>query len=203
MLSRLFGGPRKRNAPAPEAPAPAVAAPGLRGSVCGVPGLIGQEVAPIGNGGRGSGCGIAAPVQITAVSGIRLTQPMTVDCTTATAFKRWVDRGIVPAVGRKGGGVAKLDVGPGYVCRPRNNQRGAKMSEHGRGKAIDLMGLVLKNGQSLDVERGWKSQPRIFKAIHASACGVFGTVLGPKADRFHLNHIHVDTIHYRSGTYCR
>lgn len=203
VLSRLFGGPRKRNAPPPEAPAPAVAAPGLRGSVCGVPGLIGQEVAPIGNGGRGSGCGIAAPVQITAVSGIRLTQPMTVDCTTATAFKRWVDRGIVPAVGGKGGGVAKLDVGPGYVCRPRNNQRGAKMSEHGRGKAIDLMGLVLKNGQNLDVERGWKSQPRIFKAIHASACGVFGTVLGPKADRFHLNHIHVDTIHYRSGTYCR
>ncbi|WP_249306322.1 extensin-like domain-containing protein [Rhodobacter capsulatus] len=201
VLSRLFGAPRKRNAPTPEAPA--APAPGLRGSVCGVPGLIGQEVAPIGNGGRGSGCGIAAPVKITAVSGIRLTQPMTVDCATATAFKRWIDRGIVPAVGGKGGGIAKLDVGPGYVCRPRNNQRGAKLSEHGRGKAIDLMGLVLKNGQSLDVERGWKSQPRIFKSIHASACGVFGTVLGPKADRFHLNHIHVDTMHYRSGTYCR
>ncbi|ETD83857.1 extensin family protein [Rhodobacter capsulatus] len=208
VLSRLFGPPRKRNAPAPEAPAPEApparrAEPGLRGSVCGVPGLIGQELPPIGNGGRGSGCGIAEPVRITSVSGLKLSQPMTVDCATATAFKRWVDRGIVPAVGGKGGGVAKLDVGPGYVCRPRNNQRGAKLSEHGHGKAIDLMGLVLRNGQSLDVERGWKSQPRIFRAIHAAACGPFGTVLGPKADRYHQDHIHVDTQRYRSGTYCR
>lgn len=208
VLSRLFGAPRKRNAPAPDAPVPeapalSAPAPGPRGAVCGVPGLIGQEVAPIGNGGRGSGCGVAAPVKITAVSGIRLTQPMTVDCATATAFKRWVDRGIVPAVGGKGGGIAKLDVGPGYVCRPRNNQRGAKLSEHGHGKAIDLMGLVLKNGQALDVKTGWKSQPRIFKAIHAAACGPFGTVLGPKADRYHQDHIHVDTQRYRSGTYCR
>ena len=115
----------------------------------------------------------------------------------------WVDRGIVPAVGGKGGGIAKLDVGPGYVCRPRNGVRGAKLSEHGHGKAIDLMGLILKNGQNLDVLQGWRSQPRLFKSIHSSACGLFGTVLGPKADRYHQNHIHVDTIHYRSGTYCR
>ncbi|PYF08098.1 hypothetical protein C8J30_11435 [Rhodobacter viridis] len=203
VLSRLFGS-RKRNVPKPEvqatAPAPEQS---LRGSVCGVPGLIGQEVPPIGNGGRGSGCGIAEPVRITSVSGIKLTQPMTVDCQTATSFKRWVDRGIVPAVGGKGGGIAKLDVGPGYVCRPRNGVRGAKLSEHGHGKAIDLMGLVLRNGQSLDVLKGWRSQPRLFKSIHASACGLFGTVLGPRADRYHQNHIHVDTIHYRSGTYCR
>lgn len=202
VLRRLFGGHRKRNAPKPETQAPAPEQ-SLRGSVCGVPGLIGQEVAPIGNGGRGSGCGIAEPVRITSVSGIKLTQPMTVDCTTAVAFKRWVDRGIIPAVGGKGGGLAKLDVGPGYVCRPRNGVRGAKLSEHGHGKAIDLMGIVLKNGQNLDVLRGWKSQPRLFKSMHASACGLFGTVLGPKADRYHQNHIHVDTIHYRSGTYCR
>ena len=204
VLSRLFGAPRKRNAPEDKTPAPAPQPEqSQRGAVCGVPGLIGQKVAPIGNGGRGSGCGIAEPVRITSVSGIRLSQPMTVDCETATAFKRWVDRGIVPAVGGKGGGIAKLDVGPGYVCRPRNNQRGAKLSEHGHGKAIDLMGLVLKNGQSLDVKTGWKSQPRILKAIHAAACGPFGTVLGPKADRYHQDHIHVDTKRYRSGSYCR
>lgn len=203
VLSRLFGS-RKRNAPKPEAQATAPAPEqNLRGSVCGVPGLIGQELPPIGNGGRGTGCGIAEPVRITSVSGIKLTQPMTVDCQTATTFKRWVDRGIVPAVGGKGGGIAKLDVGPGYVCRPRNGVRGAKLSEHGHGKAIDLMGLILKNGQNLDVLQGWRSQPRLFKSMHSSACSFFGTVLGPKADRYHQNHIHVDTIHYRSGTYCR
>jgi len=200
VLGRIFKGSRKKPAPKSSAPEPEAS---LRGSVCGVAGLIGKEVAPIGNRSRGSGCGVAEPVQITSVSGIKLSQPMTVDCGAATAFKRWVDRGIVPAVGGKGGGVAKLDVGPGYVCRPRNGVRGAKLSEHGHGKAIDLMGLTLKNGQSLDVEQGWRSQPRILRAMHSSACGIFGTVLGPQSDSYHRDHIHVDTARYRSGTYCR
>ena len=172
-----------------------------KGSVCGVPGLIGQPIPPIV--GKVQGCGLAEGVKLTSVSGIRLSQPLTVDCPTAIAFKTWIDRGIVPAVGGKGGGLARLDVGPGYVCRPRNNQRGAKVSEHGRGRAIDLMGIVLQNGQSIDVARGWKSQSRMLRAIHASACGPFGTVLGPKADRYHQDHIHVDTARYRSGNYCR
>lgn len=204
VLGRLFSAPRKKPAAKPEMQAPAATArqqSTMRGAVCGVPGLIGQRVARIGTGGRG--CGVAEPVRITSVSGIKLSQPMTVDCETATAFKKWVDRGIVPAVGGKGGGVARLEVGPGYVCRGRNGVRGAKMSEHGRGKAIDLMGLVLHNGQSLDVLRGWTSQPRILRKMHASACGIFGTVLGPKSDSYHRDHIHVDTARYRSGTYCR
>lgn len=172
-----------------------------KGSVCGVPDLIGQPIPPIM--GEVKGCGLAEGVRLTSVSGVRLSQPLTVDCPTAIAFKKWIDRGIAPAVGGKGGGLARLDVGPGYVCRPRNNQRGAKVSEHGRGRAIDLMGIVLQNGQSIDVARGWKSQSRMLRAIHASACGPFGTVLGPKADRYHQDHIHVDTARYRSGNYCR
>ena len=208
VLGRLFG-PAKKPRPKPDLPAgrSEAAAPqsraetSLRGSVCGVPGIIGQTIPDIGTPGRG--CGVEDPVKITSVSGIKLSQPMTVDCATATAFKRWVDRGIVPAVGGKGGGIARFEVGPGYVCRPRNGVRGAKISEHGHGKAIDLMGLTLKNGQTIDVLSGWRKQPRILKAMHASACGIFGTVLGPKSDRYHQDHIHVDTARYRSGTYCR
>lgn len=191
--------------PAPEPEAAAAPAPrkggSMKGSVCGVAGIIGQEIAPIK--GTSKGCGLAKGVKLTSVSGIRMSQPLTVDCPTAIALKRWIDKGIVPAVGRSGGGLAALEVGPGYVCRPRNNVKGGKISEHGRGKAIDLMALRLANGQRLDVLAGWKSHPKLFKAIHGAACGPFGTVLGPKSDRYHQNHIHVDTASYRSGPYCR
>ena len=36
-----------------------------------------------------------------------------------------------------------------------------------------------------------------------AACGPFGTVLGPEANRFHRDHFHFDTARYRSGSYCR
>ena len=51
----------------------------------------------------------------------------------------------------------------------------------------------------------WRSGEygKIIKAMHTSACGPFGTVLGPNADRYHQNHLHLDTARYRSGSYCR
>jgi len=39
--------------------------------------------------------------------------------------------------------------------------------------------------------------------MHRAACGPFGTVLGPNADRFHQDHFHFDTARHRSGPYCR
>lgn len=173
----------------------------LKGSVCGVPGILGQEIAPIPAAVRG--CGLDDGVKVTAISGIPFSQPLTIDCATAKAMKTWIDRGIVPAVGTRGGGIARIEVFDTYACRPRNNVRGNKVSEHGRGKAIDFAGMKLRNGEIITVLNGWKSQPRLLKAIHAAACGPFGTVLGPQSDRYHLNHIHVDTARYRSGAYCR
>ena len=38
---------------------------------------------------------------------------------------------------------------------------------------------------------------------HAAACGIFGTVLGPRSDGYHRDHFHFDTANYRSGAYCR
>jgi hypothetical protein len=175
--------------------------PGARGAVCGVAGITGVTIPPIP--AKAKGCGLENGVKVTAVSGIPLSTPAMIDCATARALKTWVDEGIVPAVGRKGGGLARLEIAATYTCRPRNNQKGAKISEHGRGRALDLAGVRLANGEVISVLKGWKSEPRLMKAVHKSACGTFGTVLGPKSDRFHQDHIHVDTARYRSGSYCR
>jgi hypothetical protein len=134
---------------------------------------------------------------------VRLSTPARIDCTTARALKTWVDTGIKPAVGTRGGGVESLRIAASYVCRPRNSQSGARISEHGRGRAVDVSGIILRDGSELTVLRDWTRTPKVMKAVHGSACGPFGTVLGPKSDRFHQDHIHVDTARYRSGPYCR
>jgi hypothetical protein len=171
------------------------------GMLCGIPGLEGEAIDPIE--GRVDGCGLEDGVSVTAVSGVRLSTPARIDCTTARALKTWVDTGIKPAVGTRGGGVESLRIAASYVCRPRNSQSGARISEHGRGRAVDVSGIILRDGSELTVLRDWTRTPKVMKAVHGSACGPFGTVLGPKSDRFHQDHIHVDTARYRSGPYCR
>ncbi len=174
-----------------------------RGSVCGVKQIQGQVLAPIP--GKLGGCGVAAPVRVTSVSGVALSQAATIDCETAKALNDWVRNGVKPAVGRLGGGVASLKVIAHYSCRTRNNVRGAKISEHGKGHAVDVAGVTLKNGVTLTVLQGWRDpvQSKIIRAMHRSACGPFGTVLGPSSDRYHQDHIHVDTARYRGGPYCK
>ncbi len=176
---------------------------GRRGSVCGLVAIQGETVAPIP--GRISGCGVDDPVKVTSVSGVALSQAAIMDCTTARALNAWVDQAVIPSVGRLGGGLAGLKVAAHYSCRTRNNQPGAKISEHGKGRAVDISALILKNGVQITVLKGWddRDHGRLMRRVHAAACGPFGTVLGPDADRYHKDHFHFDTASYRSGPYCR
>lgn len=176
---------------------------GRRGSLCGDPAIEGQKLSPIA--GRLRGCGIPEPVRVTAVDGVTLSQPATLTCGAAKALRTWVSGTVKPTVGRLGGGVASLKVAAHYSCRTRNNKKGAKISEHGRGRAIDISAIVLKNGVALTVLKGWhdRAQAKVMRALHKNACGTFGTVLGPNADRYHQDHFHFDVARYRSGTYCR
>ncbi|MDH3262984.1 MAG: extensin family protein [Paracoccaceae bacterium] len=176
---------------------------GRRGAVCGDRRLRGETLAPIA--GRIRGCGVEDPVRITEVAGVRLSAPATVDCVTAGALANWVEGTVKPTVGRLGGGVAGLEVFAHYACRTRNNQAGARISEHGRGRAIDVGAIILKNGASIRVLEHWRDDQlgALLRAMHGGACGTFGTVLGPGADRFHQNHFHLDTARYRSGAFCR
>lgn len=175
----------------------------LKGAVCGDPSIRGQSIARIP--AKIKGCGLNNGVQITEVSGVALTQHAKIDCGTAKALKTWIDQGVKPAVGRRGGGVKSLQVVAHYNCRTRNNQKGAKISEHGRGKALDISAINLNDGSSMTVLNGWRSAKNgpALKKMHKAACGPFGTVLGPNANRFHQDHFHFDTARHRSGSYCR
>ena len=172
-----------------------------RGALCGLATLQGRRIAPVA--ARVKGCGIADPVEVTAVDGVPLSQPATIDCGTAVALDRWVKTGLKRALGGQGGGLARIQIAGSYTCRPMNNIRGNKISEHGRGRAIDVSGVVLKNGQSLSIARDWRKPVAAFlRAAHRSACGIFGTTLGPGSDGYHEDHLHFDTAVHRQP-YCR
>lgn len=182
-----------------EAPAPTKKTKGKAsraGSVCGDPDIKGIVIPPVTS--KTKGCGIDEPVKITEVAGVRFSQPATVDCGTAIAFKKWIIQGMRPAFGNRE--VVQLHIFGSYSCRARNNVRGAKISEHGRGKAIDVAGFVLSNGQEWTIKKDYN---KTIRKAYKAACGIFGTTLGPGSDGYHEDHLHFDTADHSNGAYCR
>ena len=174
-----------------------------RGAICGDVEIQGESVGRIT--GRIKGCGMAEGVKVTSVAGVTLTQQAVMDCGTAKALKAWVSGAAKPVFVGTGGGLSKLRVAGHYICRTRNHQSGAEISEHGKGRAIDISGFIMANGAEISVLKGWhqRSSAGALRRLHGAACGPFGTVLGPDADRFHQDHFHFDTARHRNGRYCR
>ena len=56
----------------------------------------------------------------------------------------------------------------------------------------------------MSVREGWGSEAwgKTLRRLHNSACGPFGTVLGPEANALHADHLHFDTEERRSGPWC-
>lgn len=209
LVQRIEDARQVLSAPRPPARPAGVADAGRRaaqmraqGAVCGNVAIQGRSISPIGT--PGSGCGIADPVRITSVAGVRLSTPARIDCPTAQALLTWVERSVQPSFARRGGGVAEIYVMGSYACRTRNSRPGARLSEHAKGRALDIGGFTLRDGTRVTVlgdwGRGWRGDA--LGNVRRQACGIFGTVLGPGV-AYHDNHFHFDTARYRNGSYCR
>ncbi len=150
------------------------------------------------------GCYIARPVRVTAIDGVSLSHASVMECGTALSLQSWIENAVNPTF-RFRGGVSSLKVISGYSCRTRNSRPGARLSEHAKGRAIDIAAVRLNSGLEITVLEGWRD-PRYRSALrklHDGACGPFGTVLGPDANRYHKDHLHLDTARYPGGPYCR
>jgi hypothetical protein len=168
------------------------------------------QAEPLGKVDGPGVCGIRNGWRVTAVSGVGFSQPARLECQMVGATRDWIDRVVQPAARSAfGERVVSVRVAASYACRARNNQRGARVSEHGFGNALDISAFTLASGRTITVEDGWRSWGRdsgFLKQVHGGACGTFKTVLGPEADRHHQNHLHFDLArHGRSGTgtYCK
>lgn len=153
---------------------------------------------------EGNGCFIPDPWRITRLSGVQFSQPATLNCGMALPLSDWLQNEVQPAARRAfGEEVVSIEVAASYSCRPRNNKRGAKMSEHGFGNALDISGFTLASGRSVSVLDGWdgrRDEQAFLSGVHDEACGDFHTVLGPDSDRAHRNHFHLDLQNRSSGS---
>ena len=162
----------------------------------------------ISNIDEGNGCEVPNAWQIQSVGDVTFSRPATLNCGMAEPLQTWIDGSVQPSAQRAfGERVVGIDVAASYSCRPRNNVRGAKMSEHGYGNAIDIAAFTLESGRKVTVLKGWRgssSERNFLHNVHDEACGEFHTVLGPNANRAHRDHFHLDLQNRRKGSsYCR
>jgi hypothetical protein len=149
------------------------------------------------------GCGVAAPVEVSEVApGVALTPAATLNCRTAEALARWIVEVVAPAA------KAHLNAPPNalthastYVCRPRNNEERAKLSEHASANAIDIAAIGLAGREPVAVvdRDGEDADERFLQAIRTGACAHFTTVLGPGSDAAHATHFHFDMAQRKRG----
>ena len=151
-------------------------------------------------------CGLDQPFLVGALGSgqVQLDTVATLDCPMIAALDRWVAEVVQPvAQARFGVAVAQIDTMGSYSCRGMNGQANAKISEHAFGNAIDIAGFRLVDGRRITVVRDWTrgdEQTQAFlRDVHAGACSTFTTVLGPGANVFHYNHIHVDLALHGTG----
>lgn len=142
-------------------------------------------------------CGITYPFKIAAFAGgqVGLSNKVTLACPMIPEIDGWLSDTVQPAAELYlGTTVVEMRAGT-YSCRGRNNQAGAKTSEHAFGNAIDVMSFRFADGRSLSIEKGWKGESQdqdFLREIFLGACRHFTTVLAPGSDVFHYNHLHLD-----------
>jgi hypothetical protein len=148
-------------------------------------------------------CTVRDAWNIRSVEGVAFSQPATVNCAVASAYHDWIVNVVQPAAQKAyGSKVVRLETPSTFSCRTRSSVRGAKLSEHGTGNAIDVSGLVLADGREINVERDYY-RSKFLQQIRKHACGRFKTVLGPGTDRAHADHLHFDLAYRKSSlNYC-
>jgi hypothetical protein len=125
-----------------------------------------------------------------------VTPPAELRCEMASAFAAYVREDAASALG-----LARLEAVENfdaYDCRGRNRLAGARISEHGKGNAIDIRAFRLANKQVIS-PTDVKVSRELRMNLKQAACTRFTTVLGPGSDGYHEGHIHLDLAARRSG----
>ncbi len=112
-------------------------------------------------------------------------------CAMAEQLAAWLRDEAAPDLQAAGARLRAVDTYDDYECRSRNRVKGGKLSEHGKGNAVDVRAFTLSDGrvwQLTDVT----VDKHLREKLRDAACRRFTTVLGPGADLYHAGHVHLD-----------
>jgi hypothetical protein len=139
-------------------------------------------------------CGGADMVRLKAVV-LRNSKQVTIApapelrCEMAEAIVTWLRDDVVPEF--SGPALTEVVNFDSYECRGRNRVFGGKLSEHGKGNALDVRAFKLADGKIIDPTDVHVSH-ELRDRLRERACVRFSTVLGPGSDGYHESHIHLD-----------
>jgi hypothetical protein len=148
-------------------------------------------------------CGGGDIVQISAVllaggERIALKPAPVLRCSFAESLAGWLRDEAAPRAEKLGAALRAVETYDDFECRGRNRVAGAKLSEHGKGNAVDLRALVLADGRTVSLTDVTVAK-EFRDELRESACHRFTTVLGPGSDGYHESHIHLDLAERRQG----
>lgn len=112
-------------------------------------------------------------------------------CAMAERFATWLREDASPRLAVLGSNLHSVENSDAFECRGRNRVIGAKLSEHGKGNAIDVRGFALADGRAIGLTDTAVATD-LREGLRESACRRFSTVLGPGSDGQHEAHIHLD-----------
>ncbi len=139
-------------------------------------------------------CSVENPVQVTGAA-VPWNQPAVMSCGLADRMDRFLVEAAEPLARRYfATEIIRLDHFGAYSCRPVAGMAG-RWSEHAAGRAIDVSGFLLKDGERVSVEHDWTAPGPKSDFLHAlakRACDYFNLVLTPESDKLHYNHLHLD-----------
>ena len=148
-------------------------------------------------------CGGSDMVQINAVqlaghARIEIRPAPVLRCEMAESLAAWIQDEAVPRLNKAGMVLRSVENFDDFECRGRNRVFGAKLSEHGKGNAIDVRAFTLADGRVIGLT-DMTAPKDLREDLRTSACARFTTVLGPGSDSHHEGHIHLDLAERRQG----
>jgi hypothetical protein len=149
-------------------------------------------------------CGIAHPIEVSVLGGgVKMQPAATLTCEMAETVARWSKKELVPAARlRYWSGIDTIHQASSYSCRWIKGRTGGTLSEHGKGRALDIAQITLNNGKNIIVKKKafWKFREKgLLNTVRSDGCDYFSTVLGPGYDADHKDHFHFDIKERRSG----
>ena len=192
---------------APALPAPVVMPSAQDGNCLAALIKAGASFSPVPQPGTTAECAVENPVRVNSISGksgtIKLPDQPILNCAFALKFTTWVETSAQSlAQASQGASIVAMGTGPGFDCRGRNGDASAKISEHGKGNAVDIATVSFGNKQQIQVKDAINPQAAGFaflRDLRAAACVEFTTVLGPGANSAHAEHFHVDLAERKGG----
>ena len=150
----------------------------------------------------GPECGFDNAVEIRR-STIDFTASFTLSCRAAVSLALWERHVLAPAARAVyDSEVAQIEHFGSYACRNVYGRSSGRRSQHATADALDVAGVVLRNGERVRVISGWQSddprQGRFLRAIRDGACSYFDAVLSPDYNAAHRDHLHLDRGGFRA-----